>query len=66
MKAALIVEYIDTVSDVIAFTVMLLMTAWTLIKYRKQSGDFFFVFTLCIYPFSYLMLMLGAIHFLIT
>jgi len=63
MSSEVIVHYADTISDVVTFSIMLILSAWTLIKYRKQSKDYFFVFTLCMYPLSYFMLMLGAIFF---
>ena len=43
---------------------MLIMTVWTLFKYRKQSKDKFFVLSLCMYPASYFLLMLGAVYFI--
>jgi hypothetical protein len=64
MSTEYIVQYIDNVSDIIAFSAMLFVASWTLVKYRHQSKDFFFVFSLCMYPLSYSLLAYGAIHFL--
>ena len=63
MKDVVIVRYVDSISDIIDFFVMIIMTVWTLFKYNKQSKDKIFVFSLCMYPFSYFLLMIGGIYF---
>jgi hypothetical protein len=59
-----IVDSIDMTTDIICFSSMLGATIWSLIKYRKQSKDKFFVVSLCMYPFAYLFLMVGAILYM--
>ena len=55
---------LDMISDIIIFAVMFIVAIWTLCKYSRQSNDKFFVFSLCMYPVSYFLLMLGAIYFI--
>lgn len=59
-----VVDTMDTIINIVAFVIMFVLTAWTLFKYRKQKTDNFFIFSLCMYPFSYLLLMVGAVLYL--
>ena len=59
-----IVDHVDTITDIIVFLAMLILTVWCLCKYRKQLNDRFFVFSLCMYPVSYILLTTGAILYL--
>ncbi len=55
------VNTMDTATNILTFVIMFVFTAWTLFKYRKQKTDKFFVFSLCMYPFAYFLLMVGAV-----
>jgi ATP/ADP translocase len=44
---------------------MLAFVSWNLYKYKLNASDKFFIFALCMYPFAYLFLMIGAILYLL-
>ena len=61
-----ITETCETISNVVAFVIMFVLTVWIILKLRKQKTDKLFVFALCMYPSAYFLLMVGAVFYLVS
>lgn len=66
MATVEIIEICDTISNIVAFMIMLIFTVWILLKFRKQKTDKLFVVALCMYPSAYFLLMVGAVFYLVS
>ena len=59
------VDLSDAITNITTFFIMLAFVSWNLYKYKLNASDKFFIFALCMYPFAYLFLMIGAILYLL-
>ena len=58
------VDVVEEIMNIICFFIMLFLVTWNLYKYKLNASDNFFVFSLCMYPFAYLFLMIAAFIYL--
>jgi hypothetical protein len=64
MEMEKVVDVTEEIMNIICFFIMVFLVTLNLYKYKLNASDNFFVFSLCMYPFAYLFLVIASFIYL--